>query len=77
MKDLEHIARQLDRLAPAVDDNGQRPDNCEYPWEVGETVVVPADYSFPLIEFLERPSGQTILNSILPRAFSDEYDFLD
>ena len=28
-----HLAGEIEVLNPAVDRNGQRPDNCEYPWE--------------------------------------------
>jgi hypothetical protein len=30
---VRQLAREVDLLAPAVDDEGRRPDNCEYPWE--------------------------------------------
>ena len=30
---VRQLARDVDLLAPAVDDDGRRPDNCEYPWE--------------------------------------------
>ena len=30
---VRQLAREVDLLAPTVDDDGRRPDNCEYPWE--------------------------------------------
>lgn len=46
-----HIARQIERLAPAVD-RDQRPDNCEYPWFDGQDVIVPCLYDFPNLDSL-------------------------
>jgi hypothetical protein len=39
-----HLAQEIDVLAPAVKRGGQRPDNCEYPWEDDDgTLRVPLD----------------------------------
>jgi hypothetical protein len=29
----KHLAGEIELLAPAVKRGGDRPDNCEYPWE--------------------------------------------
>ena len=75
---LEHLARQLDLLSPSVDDGGRRPDNCEYPWESGDMVVIPAEYEFPSMQLLHGdPAGRTLLNKILPIVFGRDYGFFD
>jgi hypothetical protein len=33
MSAIHHLARQVELLAPSIDDGGRRPENCEYPWE--------------------------------------------
>jgi hypothetical protein len=44
---VRQIARAVDLLAPSVDDDGRRPDNCEYPWEDHSGILrVPADHDF-------------------------------
>jgi hypothetical protein len=56
------IARELELLQPAVDENGRRPDNCEYPWQDGTVVRSPLDYPFAIADLLQaRPFGPTIL----------------
>ncbi len=52
LKAAKKLCHEVDLLAPAVDDDDQRPDNCEYPWEVtdpnGAIVAVksPLDQEF-------------------------------
>ena len=44
---IRQLARETDLLAPSVDDDGRRPDNCEYPWEDnGGVLHVPAEHRF-------------------------------
>src|SRR5436190_214926 len=38
---VRHLAEEIEVLNPAVTRNGQRPDNCEYPWEAGDQVMSP------------------------------------
>lgn len=60
-----HLAQEIDALAPAVRRGGQRPDNCEYPWEdPGGTLHVPLDWSFQPSELIIRPAGRTVLKLI-------------
>lgn len=54
------LALEIDVLAPAVRRGGQRPDNCEYPWEDdGGTLHVPLDWSFQPLDLIKAPSGRT------------------
>lgn len=55
------MAREIELLAPAVDDGGRRPDNCEYPWEAGSQVVVPAQHRFHGLSVLKSPTGSEFL----------------
>ena len=61
---VRQLAREVDLLAPAVDDDGRRPDNCEYPWEdAGGALHVPAEHGFGSLETLHRHrAGVTFLN---------------
>lgn len=70
MKQVRNLAREIELLAPTVD-NQRRPDNCEYPWEDGAgNVVVPAEYSFAALSLLTEPAGQELLK-ILPFAIDE------
>lgn len=60
-----HMAREIELLHPSVDDGGQRPDNCEYPWEQGGQLYVPAVWSFPALNLLDQPAGRSLLKLIL------------
>lgn len=56
------LAREIELLSPAVDRDGQRPDNCEYPWEDADgNLHVPLDWSFTPVSLLEAPGGRTFL----------------
>src|SRR6476659_6694377 len=33
LQHAKRLAQEIEVLAPAVDRDGKRPDNCEYPWE--------------------------------------------
>ena len=60
-----HLAQEVDVLAPAVKRGGQRPDNCEYPWEDEKKVLhVPLDWSFHPSYLVVRPAARTILKLI-------------
>lgn len=64
------LARRIELLAPAVDDGGGHPANCEYPW-VGSNgaVVAPVDHNFG-IDILYEPAGRQLL-TILYLAVDD------
>lgn len=57
-----HIAAEIELLNPAVDRNGHRPDNCEYPWEDRSQVIrSPLDWSFVPLQLLRGPFGPTFV----------------
>jgi hypothetical protein len=62
-------AREVEKLAPAID-RAASPENAEYPWQVGDRVVVPCTYSFPNLEFLRTPGGIAFLK-LVKRALDD------
>ena len=58
------FGREVDLLAPSVEANGARPDNCEYPWESGGTVRIPCESDFPLAEMLRQPQNSRLIQTI-------------
>ncbi|MBX9581652.1 MAG: hypothetical protein K2X87_15225 [Gemmataceae bacterium] len=67
----QRLAGEIELLAPAVKRGGQRPDNCEYPWEdAGGVLHVPPDWSFAPTRLLAQPAGRVFLR--LVRAAIDE-----
>jgi hypothetical protein len=58
------IAREIELLAPAVKAGGKRQENCEYPWEYGGVVYVPAEWPFTNLNLLTEPGGRNILKRI-------------
>lgn len=61
----KHLAQEIDVLAPAVKRGGQRPDNCEYPWEDGNgKVCVPVGWSFYPAQLLLIPAGRAFLKLV-------------
>ena len=58
---IAKLARQIELLAPSVDDAGGVPANCEYPWvsQTGE-ITVPAQHNFGLT-LLHEKAGMTLL----------------
>ncbi|MCA9527712.1 MAG: hypothetical protein KC549_15595 [Myxococcales bacterium] len=71
MRGMHTLAREIERLAPAVD-RELRPDNSEYPWLAGGTVVAPCDYDFPNLSLLMAASGRALLK--LVRRAMDEFE---
>lgn len=62
------LCREIDLLAPAVDDGGHRRDSCEYPWQdidetAGPVIRVPAEWTFPLDQKLRTPTGKRLLKA--------------
>jgi hypothetical protein len=65
LEHARHLAREIEMLAPAVRRGGQRPDNCEYPWEDDTGVIrSPLDWTFPVSALLESPAGRTFLKLV-------------
>ncbi len=67
---VRQLAREVDLLTPAVDDDGRRPDNCEYPWEdSGGALHVPAEHGFgPLGTLHRHRAGTTFLKIVATAA---------
>lgn len=70
-----HLAAEIEILNPAVDRNGQRPDNCEYPWEdAGLVLHSPLDWSFTPLHLLRQrfgPSFVKLLRLAIDRAVEE------
>jgi hypothetical protein len=65
LRHAKHLAGEIELLAPAVKRGGQRPDNCEYPWEDDRGQLhVPLDWTFPTSRLLIAPAGRTFLKLI-------------
>lgn len=61
LNQVRHLAKEIDVLNPAVRRNGHRPDNCEYPWEAGDDVCSPLDWTFHPLRLITAPAGRTFL----------------
>lgn len=58
---IRKLARQIEFLAPAVDDDRRSPANCEYPWPLpDDEIIAPADHTFGL-SLLHEKAGTTVL----------------
>ncbi len=70
-----HLAAEIEVMSPAVDRNGQRPDNCEYPWEDGAlTLRSPLDWTFSPLHLLRGPFGPSfvkLLRAAVNRALEE------
>jgi hypothetical protein len=59
------LAREIELLSPSVDDGGNRPANCEYPWaDAAGLIHVPADEAFPNLSALDGRLGQLFLKLV-------------
>lgn len=62
MRHYRHLAREIELLAPSVDDAGRRLDNCEYPWEVApDAIRTPSEHQFANLNLLTTPDGRSFL----------------
>ncbi len=68
MADVRRLARAIEQLTPSVVKAGTMAANCEYPWVLGDAVLSPLDYPFPLLDLLNRPSGVAFVTKLLPDA---------
>lgn len=65
LKYAKRLAGEIELLAPAVDEGGKRPDNCEYPWEDKQQKLwAPISYTFFTEQLLTEPHGRTVLKLI-------------
>jgi hypothetical protein len=68
-KEAGKIAREIEKLAPAVD-RAWSPENAEYPWERGNwdegngTVLVPCSYPYPSLSLLRTPGGRSFIKLV-------------
>jgi hypothetical protein len=61
----KRLAREIELLAPSVDDGGRRPDNCEYPWVDGlDCIHLPAEWQFDVTTLLKKPLCSSIFKVI-------------
>jgi hypothetical protein len=58
---VRHLAEEIEVLNPAERRDGRRPDNCEYPWEAGNQVVSPLEWSFNPLRLCTVPAGRTFI----------------
>ena len=57
---IRHLASEIEVLNPAVRRDGQRPDNCEFPWEdANGNLHSPLDWDFHPSRLLTAPAGRT------------------
>jgi hypothetical protein len=65
---IRQLTRKIELLAPAVDDGGAVPSNCEYPWQTANgEIVTPADHDFKLDLIFEK-AGITMIKAVRARA---------
>lgn len=61
LRQIRHLANEIELLNPAMSRDGQRPDNCEYPWEAGDDVISPLNWSFTPSRLCKAQAGRTFL----------------
>lgn len=70
LRQVRQLAREIELLAPTVTNGNRRPDNCEYPWEIGGLLFVPVEFSFPNLNLLEQRAGRLLLK-LIPAAIDE------
>lgn len=68
-KNAGALAREIEKLAPAID-RPASPENAEYPWERDGQVFRPCSFGYPSLAMLKQPGGRAIMNMI-ERSFRD------
>lgn len=69
VKVARKLAREIEKLAPAVDRDAS-PANAEYPWLDDGRIVVPCEFTYPNLTLLTEPGGRTFLR-LLELAIGD------
>lgn len=69
VKVARKLAREIEKLAPAVD-RETSPANAEYPWIDDGRVVVPCEFTYPNLTLLTERGGRTFLR-LLEVAIAD------
>lgn len=65
IRNIKLLAQEIEYLHPNLDRDGQRPDNCEYPWkDSADNVHAPVDHSFGTLALLTAPAGRSLLKVI-------------
>jgi hypothetical protein len=62
-KNARNLAREIEKLAPAVDRTSS-PQNAEYPWSQGDDIVTPCQYGYPSLSLLQEPGGRAFLKLV-------------
>jgi hypothetical protein len=66
-KNVEALAREIEKLAPAID-TLTTPENAEYPWERDGDVYRPCFYGYPNLQLLKTAGGRATMKMV-ERAF--------
>ncbi len=61
LRQIRHLANEIEVLNPTMKRDGQRPDNCEYPWESGDRVISPLDWTFHPLSLVTAGAGRTFI----------------
>ena len=65
MQQVSYLANEIEVLNPAVDRDGRRPENCEYPWDDAAGVLhSPLNWTFHPSRLLIAPTGRTFLKLV-------------
>ncbi len=63
IRDARAIAREIEKMAPAVD-RTNAPENAEYPWEQAGQITAPCKYTYPGLDLLRKPGGRAFLKLV-------------
>jgi len=63
IKDSRILAREIEKLSPAIDRHAT-PENAEYPWARDDEVIAPCEHNFPSLDLLGKAGGRTFLKLI-------------
>ena len=63
LKHARHLAREIEKLAPAVD-RASSPENAEYPWAQGDELVTPCQYDYPSLSLMQGTGGRAFLKIV-------------
>lgn len=71
---VRQLAGEIELLNPAVRRGNARRDNCEYPWEAGDQVISPLDWTFHPLRLVAVRGGPTfikLLKGAIARTVND------
>lgn len=58
------LAGEVEIMNPSMDRGGQRPDNCEYPWAIGEVLYSPLNWTFTPDGLLRQRFGNSFIKTL-------------